>query len=374
MLIRLPALVAVLVVVPVLAATPAHRSDAESATLTTLKLPFPAGTTWKVIQGYNGGTHVPGPEVYALDLVREGGPTAGAEVLAPASGTLWYANPPGAGNGCVSIKMDGGAGLIVQMCHIVLHRVMRPNEPVAAGTSLGVIGADGRVGNNGIAHLHLSMHRTSDYGVTRVPAPFASGPGLPLEGMNLPADGSYNQYVCPGSRCPGPIRSTNGTVSAAPPATSAPAPAPAAPLRSGVRAVVAGAGTGDCVNVREGPSLSAAVRRCLPDGARLRLIDGPVSADGYQWWRLEGLGWSVADYLSAVPATLEAGGTARVNAGRGDCLNLRTEPSRSARVIACLPDGTVVKVTGGPRQADGITWWQLNGAGWASGEFLTAED
>jgi hypothetical protein len=141
-----------------------------------------------------------------------------------------------------------------------------------------------------------------------------------------------------------------------------------------VRAVVAGAGTGDCVNVRERPSLNATVQRCLADGARLRLVEGPISADGHEWWRLEGLGWSVADYLSAVPAALELGARARVNAGRGDCLNIRVEPARSARVLACLPDGTAVKVTDGPRQADGITWWQLDGGGWASAEFLAAED
>ena len=90
------------------------------------------------------------------------------------------------------------------MCHIILNRVMRPNEPIAAGASLGSVGADGRVGNNGVAHLHLSMHRTSDYGVTRVPAPFTAGSGLPLEGMNLPASGAYIQYMCPSASCPGP--------------------------------------------------------------------------------------------------------------------------------------------------------------------------
>jgi hypothetical protein len=381
LLIRLPALAAVLLIVVAAFAASTPRTEAESATtMSSVKLPFPAGTAWKVIQGYNGGTHVPGPEVYALDLVRDGGTTAGAEVLAPASGTLWFANPPGAGNGCMSIKMDGGGGLIVQMCHIILNRVMRPNEPIAAGASLGTVGADGRVGNNGVAHLHLSMHRTSDYGVTRVPAPFAAGSGLPLEGMNLPANGTYNQYLCPSASCPGKLVSTNSVSSAAPaPSPARPAPAPAtapaaAPLRTGVRAVGAGAGTGDCVNVRERPSLGANVRRCLPDGARLQLVEGPVAADGHEWWRLDGLGWSVSDYLSAVPATLEAGGRARVTAGRGDCLNLRAQPTKAARVIACLPDGTAVKITAGPREADGVTWWELDGNGWGSAEFLMAED
>ncbi len=73
---------------------------------------------------------------------------------------------------------------------------------------------------------------------------------------------------------------------------------------------------------------------------------------------------------TAAPMSLHAGATATVNAGRGDCLNLRVEPSKAAHALAYLPDGTAVTITAGPRDADGISWWQLDGAGWASGEFL----
>ena len=60
---RLPALAAVLVVILVSAAASPERAHAQTAeaTLASLRLPLPAGTSWKVIQGYNGGTHVPGP-------------------------------------------------------------------------------------------------------------------------------------------------------------------------------------------------------------------------------------------------------------------------------------------------------------------------
>jgi murein DD-endopeptidase MepM/ murein hydrolase activator NlpD len=392
---RLPALGGVVIAALLLLLVTAPRADAQSApTLTTLKLPLPAGSTWKVLQGYNGGTHVPGPEQYAFDLVRDGGPTGGTEVVAPAPGSVWFAHAPGAGNGCVSIKLDGGGGLIVQMCHIVLHRAMRADERVSTGTPLGMIGEDGRVGNNGIAHLHLSMHRTSDYGVTRVPAPFAAGAGLTLEGLNLPPDGSRNQYACPGAGCVGRLVSTVGTDTtvaipstvpspgaspspppATPPTPPAPppsAPAPPGPLRAGVRAVVAGAG--DCVNIREGPGMTARVLQCLPDGARLKLEDGPIAADGYQWWRLEGLGWAVSNYLSALAPSLEVGGRARVNAGRGECLNVRVGPSASAQGTGCIADGLVVRLTMGPFGADGVTWWQLEGGGWVAGEYLLPEE
>ena len=389
---------ATLLVAVTIGAISAPRAEAQAPlSLTSLKLPLPPGSAWRVIQGYNGGTHVPGPEQYALDLVRDGGATGGVDVLAPASGSVWFAHAPGAGNGCISIKVDGGGGLIVQMCHIVLSRAMRPDERVTAGTPLGAIGADGRVGNNGIAHLHLSMHRTNDYGVTRIPTPFSSGNGLPLEGFNLPADGSRNQYACPGASCAGKLVSTMGLPTssaisapaasgagappvAAPmtvaPMTVAPVPRPAAPApppaaRIGLRAVVAGAG--DCVNVREQPTTSGAIKACLPDGARLKIVEGPVAADGYTWWRLDGLGWAVGIYLSPVAPSLESGGSARVSTGQGECLNVRTAPAIASTATHCLADGGVVQLEAGPYEADGLTWWRLAGSGWVSGEYLTPE-
>jgi murein DD-endopeptidase MepM/ murein hydrolase activator NlpD len=408
---RLAALGAVVLTGVLFCVVTAPPARAQTVTnLSSLKLPLPAGTSWKVLQGYNGGTHVPGPEFYALDLVRDGGPTAGSEIVAPASGSIWFAHPPGAGNGCISIRPDGGNGLIVQMCHIVLHRVMRADERVTAGMSLGVIGEDGRVGNNGIAHLHLSMHRTPDYGLTRMPVPFSAPDGLPLEGVNMPPDGSRNQYACPGSNCISRMVSTVGLPSgpaslpsstppsitpppapipggvppvpqtSPPPATPvqpvpsiAPGmPAPPGPMRTGARAVVAGAG--DCVNVRAAPSTSAQVLRCLPDGARMVLQEGPVVADGYQWWRLEGQGWAVSNYLSALAPSLEIGSRARVNPGSGECLNVRIAPGRSAQSTGCIGDGTVVRVVAGPFEGDGVTWWQLEGGGWVAGEFLMATE
>jgi hypothetical protein len=404
---RLPALCGVVIAGLLLCLMTAPGTSAQSApTLSTLKLPLPAGSTWKVLQGYNGGTHVPGPEQYALDLVREGGPTGGTEVVAPAAGSIWFAHAPGAGNGCASIRLDGGGGLIVQMCHIILHRALRADERVSAGMALGVIGQDGQVGNNGTAHLHLSMHRTSDYGVTRVPVPFSSAGGVSLEGVNLTPDGSRNQYACPGNGCVGRMVSTVGTdasviipsttgasptparspapattapgasqpASATPTPSASPAPSgpqPPGPLRAGVRAVVAGAG--DCVNVRENPSTSAKVMQCLADGARLKLEEGPVNADGYQWWRLEGLGWAVSNYLSALAPSLEVGGRATVSAGRGECLNVRIAPSASAQNTGCIADGLVVRLIMGPFAADGVVWWQLDGGGWVAGQYLTPE-
>jgi hypothetical protein len=113
--------------------------------------------------------------------------------------------------------------------------------------------------------------------------------------------------------------------------------------------------------------------QCLADGARLKLEEGPVNADGYQWWRLEGLGWAVSNYLSALAPSLEVGGRATVSAGRGECLNVRIAPSASAQNTGCIADGLVVRLVMGPFAADGVVWWQLDGGGWVAGQYLTPE-
>lgn len=369
---------------------------AEAQSLSSISLPFAAGTKWKAIQGYNGGTHVPGPERYALDLVRDDGPTAGAEVYAPVSGALWFMHSPGAGNGCLLMKLDGGGGLILEFCHMFAARAFRSDEPIRAGQYLGTIGPNGAVGNNGLAHLHLSMHRTPDYGTTRIPYPFAAPDGLLVEGQSLPPDGTYNQYSCPGASCRGIWTSTLGgaarPVESTPPvAPAAPASLPAAtpqggppasptrdrlvvPLRPGVLARVTGGG---CLNAREAPSTSATIQRCIDDGSFVKLVEGPVQSAGRTWWRLEGSGWAAEEFLTGIappPAALTLGGAATVDAGQNDCLNVRAEPSMAGAVIGCLPSGARVTLSDGPKEADSKSWWQLEGKGWAAAEYLRARD
>jgi uncharacterized protein YraI len=57
-----------------------------------------------------------------------------------------------------------------------------------------------------------------------------------------------------------------------------------------------------------------------------------------------------------------------------DRLNLRAEPSRSAAVLKRLKDGTLLAPLGPAREADGLTWLQVQvpggAAGWAASDFL----
>jgi hypothetical protein len=46
---------------------------------------------------------------------------------------------------------------------------------------------------------------------------------------------------------------------------------------------------------RKEPNLKAAVSVAFKPGERLRILDGPIEADGFRWWRVEGAsgtGWS----------------------------------------------------------------------------------
>ncbi|MBK8616881.1 MAG: SH3 domain-containing protein [Anaerolineales bacterium] len=65
----------------------------------------------------------------------------------------------------------------------------------------------------------------------------------------------------------------------------------------------------------------------------------------------------------------------------GGDLRFHSEPGLAKPVIAKVPEGTEFRVTGGPKCADGLTWWKIsvsnpNAEGWAAesykGEYLLA--
>ena len=80
--------------------------------------------------------------------------------------------------------------------------------------------------------------------------------------------------------------------------------------------------------------------------------------------------WTVT-FLPAPPfdRTIEVGSDAFVYAA-GSCLRFRAEPAASASIRSCQADGTRARVVEGPVEADGHTWWRLEGYGWASGLYL----
>jgi len=116
---------------------------------------------------------------------------------------------------------------------------------------------------------------------------------------------------------------------------------------------------GDGVNVRAEPGLGASRVGGLPEGARVRVVEGPRAAsDGTTWYRIENggmTGWVLADYLArAVPV---AGDTVLVTGTGGYGLRLRATAGSESRVLAIMPEGGRAVATGSPvRDAVGTSW------------------
>ena len=331
----------------------------------------------------------------------------GSPAIAPASGSVAFADAPGASTGCIGVAMDNSGDYHYMLCHIILSHPFSYGDRIQAGQVLGTVGAPGLVGNNGTSHIHMQLYTLP--GGSRTPQPYAPPDGLPLEGIVMPTDGSFNQWACSGAACHGLVSSAPSDPSlrldsGGTPATGSTAPAISAALIVGAAAVVQG--TGDCVRVHSQPSTASPELGCLSDGTAVSLSGGPTQADGYTWWDLRSLGWVVADYLTPAgtpaatpatavppavaappasaaapvplpapagtpssPATIAVGATVRV-AGTGDCLKVHATPSLAATVVTCLSDGTLVKVQAGPTTGDGHSWWQLDAGGWAVADYL----
>ncbi|MGB2695143.1 MAG: hypothetical protein WBD55_08145 [Dehalococcoidia bacterium] len=84
----------------------------------------------------------------------------------------------------------------------------------------------------------------------------------------------------------------------------------------------------------------------------------------------EGDSWSLTFVAFGELGATVAVGAGGVVYGAGNCLNFRTAPGTDADVASCQIDGTKSNVVEGPREADGRTWWRLDGLGWAAEEFL----
>lgn len=90
-----------------------------------------------------------------------------------------------------------------------------------------------------------------------------------------------------------PLPSATATPMSTNPPTTAPTPAETAPpdasgarpFRPGELVLISGTG-GEGLRLREAPSLNAAVRLVALESEVFEVIEGPVAADGYHWWRV----------------------------------------------------------------------------------------
>lgn len=172
----------------------------------SLFLPAPAGTEWEIAAGYNTATHV-GEDPHAIDIVRADGPTADTPVLAPIAGRVTSVT---SGSSCIIIR--DSHGLLVMMCHVFPVEGLRSGANVRPGDRIGTVAPAGMAANNGLAHIHLALHRGFGGSQTQT-IPFTGQ--YALERRDLSAVDTLNAYA--GERF-------TSSVSPGPPATTSPAP------------------------------------------------------------------------------------------------------------------------------------------------------
>ena len=186
----------------------------EAAAPPTLSLPIPAGETWKVIQGYNCGTHT-GYDENAFDLVNVHGRTRGAPVLAAADGTYWWWGARGG-----TVILSHGNGFYTMYSHLESRVPFRKGVRIERGTVLGTAGSAGTSYNN--PHLHFEMFRGHGPSATnRRPVPLSF-----VEGYAFPDHGTCNQYagtkLTAGSSGSAPHGLSTGSAKSLPAAPTAP--------------------------------------------------------------------------------------------------------------------------------------------------------
>ncbi len=164
--------------------------------------------------------------------------------------------------------------------------------------------------------------------------------------------------------------------------TPAPTPLPGTALAVGQPARVVAPGG---LNLRDQPSTAGNLLVQLGTGVRVNILEGPTSADGYTWWRVDdgagNVGWAAqadpsgTEFLSpqlgeAQPADRSPRVGDRVVVTTGQ-LTIRAQPSSSAAQITFANQNAQFTVLAGPQSAGGYNWYQIRSddgsiEGWAA--------
>lgn len=167
--------------------------------------------------------------------------------------------------------------------------------------------------------------------------------------------------------------------------------------------------TADGVNMRAEPSTNGEIVNQLNENTELEVVEGPQDADGETWYQVrltdgsEGdtsIGWIAKSLLEAQNATPTPTATATAASGTPaagtpvaspvagtfkandivnvteDRVRIRTAATTDSDAIDVIPVDQDLRIIGGPEQADGITWYQVefvgqeDVSGWVAGQFL----
>jgi uncharacterized protein YraI len=149
-----------------------------------------AGGEWKVVQGYNTGTHTNRSDFaqykYSLDWAKVDGDTAGLPVFAPVSGTVQWVD-----RGSGGMLVDAGNGYGVAVFHVTIDRGLASGGTVAQGQRIGTISGPGGDGYMSMAHIDITVWQVSGRGHESVPF---VGPNA-IAGQEFPDSGGANQYM-----------------------------------------------------------------------------------------------------------------------------------------------------------------------------------
>jgi len=188
--------------------------------------------------------------------------------------------------------------------------------------------------------------------------------------------GADGQPTAAGGTAPG-----GGTTAPAGPAGN-----PVAAVAAAVQQLVAKPLIDDCSKADPGRDAGklCATARGEREGRRAYAV-GPIAGQPTHWFIVEPQGnqWVVSQTISltpdnagvpGVPWPLKVGADVVV-VGASPCVNVREGPGLNQKAVDCIRDGTRIKLTAGPTNADNFIWWQVEGrTGWVAADYLRYPD
>ncbi|MGL4650837.1 MAG: SH3 domain-containing protein [Caldilineaceae bacterium] len=174
-----------------------------------------------------------------------------------------------------------------------------------------------------------------------------------------------------------PLTATQPTTQTAAPPAAAPA---GNVLAAGAPARVTAP---DGLNLRTAAGASGTLIVQLATGARVTVLEGPVQADNFTWWRIDSgagqTGWVAEGDGETVWLSPQLGEPQAVDRSPrvsdrvivSTLLSIRATPGTGATLLVQVQPNTQYTVLAGPQQADGLTWFQLRSddgtvEGWAA--------
>jgi hypothetical protein len=138
------------------------------------------------------------------------------------------------------------------------------------------------------------------------------------------------------------------------------------------------------LNYRQAPSSNAGLIGQFATGLLVTILEGPVAADNFTWWRIDdgqgNVGWAAdgdgdTTWISPqlgdpqpVDRAPRVGDRVVVSTGQ---LSVRATPGTAGQLITRVEPGQEFTVLAGPQSAEGLNWYQIrsdNGSieGWAA--------